>query len=218
MTGRRGHLPEWSALTKDERLALIEPHVQAGLSASQIAETVSREVRDPITRNVVIGLINRSGGRLALKVAPRGSGQRSRSGKRRSPSAPVRVKRKADTLGCASTRPSPRRPAAVATVREASADAKPSVAKPNSAGAVCQPPSPAAPVEAPVPVVVPSLASDGDGGTSFESLQEGLCRYPLWPNGTRPTTAEMRFCGEAVHADGASWCSDHLDQVTEGAA
>lgn len=36
-------------------------------------------------------------------------------------------------------------------------------------------------------------------------LRARHCRFPLWPDFTRPTLAEMRFCGEPVTV-GSSWC------------
>src|SRR5690606_20983075 len=48
--------PDWKALTKDERLAMLEPHRLAGESAAEMAAHFNN-----CTRNSVIGAFNRAG-------------------------------------------------------------------------------------------------------------------------------------------------------------
>ena len=76
-----------------------------------------------------------------------------------------------------------------------------------------QPPREAVQVAVPVSDPVPLTAAIGGGGVSFDEIGDGLCRFPLWPDGAKPSVSAMRFCGAAVHCDASSWCRTHLGKV-----
>ena len=182
----RCNLPAWGSLTIAVKLDLIRAPYLDGLSAGLIAARISAGLCAPISKNAVIGMINRHRDKLGVppvRGRKRPNGPRPSVSSRRRRSAPVTV---------------------AETGLPAKADDLPVAALPAS----CAPLDPA--IEA--PVSAPAVASDGGGeaGVSFHALRARSCRFPLWRDGPPQPIDAMRFCGADVHAEGSSWCAAHL--------
>tara|TARA_R110002020_G_scaffold266483_35_gene481512 strand:- start:2017 stop:2610 length:594 start_codon:yes stop_codon:yes gene_type:complete len=158
--------------------------VKALMALGYAASGIAREMET--TRNAVLGFVHRN--------------------REDFPDAPARPKRQARAP--AAPRPKPIR---------ARAAAKPVPLPPpnpiQSTRPAPQPPREAVQVAVPVSDPVPLTAAIGGGGVSFDEIGDGLCRFPLWPDGAKPSVSAMRFCGAAVHCDASSWCRTHLGKV-----
>lgn len=166
-----------------EMTDIIRGLAEAGLSASEIASSFNASEPDleNITRNAVIGRINRSEPRIQLARGGnevRSKAARAKNGPPRTKSRPIRRER-------------PQRVAA--PVRLPTVTARAEASPPRLRFVILD--------EVGGPIHQDALSSNSAG------IKDSRCRYPLWPDAGRPKQGELLYCGKKTLPN-SSWCAD----------